>query len=206
MWNLPGSGTEPPSPALAGRVPLTVPPGKSWESILHMLADRKPILMLANHNSFSSLMINFLHEGRASMASVQGNLRFQGFFIKWFCSILWTWVWARSWSWWWTGRPGVLQPMGSQRVGHDWATELNWTYSQCLILCIFLFTIFKAKFPFFFPSSFPGSFYATYQKMWKVPRLRMMQGLPFSLSQWIMVPVWTEATSISDRLWRSFIE
>ena len=31
-------------------------------------------------------------------------------------------------SWWWTGRPGVLQFMGSQRVGHDWATELNWLY------------------------------------------------------------------------------
>ena len=34
-----------------------------------------------------------------------------------------------SGSWWWTGRPGVLQFMGSQRVGHDWATELNWTDS-----------------------------------------------------------------------------
>ena len=32
-----------------------------------------------------------------------------------------------SWSWWWTGRPGVLRFMGSQRVRHDWATELNWT-------------------------------------------------------------------------------
>ena len=31
-----------------------------------------------------------------------------------------------SGSWWWTGRPGVLQFMGLQRVGHDWATELNW--------------------------------------------------------------------------------
>ena len=29
-------------------------------------------------------------------------------------------------SWWWTGKPGMLQSMGSQRVGHDWATELNW--------------------------------------------------------------------------------
>ena len=38
----------------------------------------------------------------------------------------WTWVWASSMSWWWTGKPGVLQPMGSQRVGHDWTTELNW--------------------------------------------------------------------------------
>ena len=36
-----------------------------------------------------------------------------------------TWVWVNSGSWWWTGRPGVLQPMGSQRVRHDWATELN---------------------------------------------------------------------------------
>ena len=39
----------------------------------------------------------------------------------------WTWVWVNSRSWWWTGRPGVLQFMGSQRIGHDWATELNWT-------------------------------------------------------------------------------
>ena len=38
----------------------------------------------------------------------------------------WTWVWARSGSWWWTGKPGMLQFMGSQRLGHDWVTELNW--------------------------------------------------------------------------------
>ena len=30
-------------------------------------------------------------------------------------------------NWWWTGKPGTLQSVGSQRVGHDWATELNWT-------------------------------------------------------------------------------
>ena len=41
--------------------------------------------------------------------------------------IQWTWVWVNSRSWCWTGRHGVLQSMGSQRVGHDWATELNWT-------------------------------------------------------------------------------
>jgi len=41
----------------------------------------------------------------------------------------WTWPWASSGSWWWTGRPGVLPSMGSERVGHDWATELNWTYN-----------------------------------------------------------------------------
>ena len=45
----------------------------------------------------------------------------------WMASLTqWTWVWANSRSWWWTGKPGVLQSMGSQRVGHDWVTELNW--------------------------------------------------------------------------------
>ena len=39
----------------------------------------------------------------------------------------WTWVWVISGSRWWTGRPGMLRFMGSQRVRHDWATELNWT-------------------------------------------------------------------------------
>ena len=37
----------------------------------------------------------------------------------------WTWVWASYGSWWWTRKPGVLQSMGLQRVGHDWATELR---------------------------------------------------------------------------------
>ena len=40
-----------------------------------------------------------------------------------------TWVWVSSLSWWWTGRPGVLQSMGLQRVRHDWATELNFISS-----------------------------------------------------------------------------
>ena len=42
----------------------------------------------------------------------------------------WTWVWVDSGSWWWTGRPGVLWFMGSQGVGHNWATVLNWTDYQ----------------------------------------------------------------------------
>ena len=37
----------------------------------------------------------------------------------------WAWVWVNSESLWWTGRPGMLQFMGSQRVGYDWATELK---------------------------------------------------------------------------------
>ena len=40
----------------------------------------------------------------------------------WMASLTqWTWVWISSGSWWWTGRPGVLQSMGSHRVGHDWS-------------------------------------------------------------------------------------
>ena len=46
----------------------------------------------------------------------------------------WTWVWVSSRSWWWTGKPGVLWFMGSQRIGHNWGTELKnrykWTYLQ----------------------------------------------------------------------------
>ena len=39
----------------------------------------------------------------------------------------WTWIWVNSGHWSWIGRPSVLHSMGLQRIGHDWATELNWT-------------------------------------------------------------------------------
>ena len=49
----------------------------------------------------------------------------------WMASLTrWTWVWVNSGSGWWTGRPGMLQFMVLQRVGYDWATELNWTERQ----------------------------------------------------------------------------
>ena len=59
----------------------------------------------------------------------------------WMASLTgWTWVWANSGSWWWTGRPGVLRFMGSQIVGHNWVTELNWTeglkFSNCILFLI----------------------------------------------------------------------
>ena len=66
----------------------------------------------------------------------------------------WTWVWVNSRRWWWTRRPGVLQFMGSQRVGHGWATVLNWTGSVVfchnlnfrLLLIFILFCIFTTYF------------------------------------------------------------
>ena len=58
----------------------------------------------------------------------------------WMASLTWwTCVWVHSGSWWWIGRPGVLRFMGSQRVGHDWATELNWTEG----------TVYYQAFPYF---------------------------------------------------------
>ena len=56
----------------------------------------------------------------------------------------WTWVWVGSRSRWWTGKCGVLQSMGSQRVRHDWATELNWTEERkkpCLVKVIFIIAV-----------------------------------------------------------------
>ena len=47
----------------------------------------------------------------------------------WMASLTqWTWVWASSGNWWWTG--SLASCMGLQRVGHDWATELNWNYEK----------------------------------------------------------------------------
>ena len=50
---------------------------------------------------------------------------------------LWIWIWVNSGSWWWTGRPGMLQFMGSQIVGHNWMTELtdwltDWPYTPTI--------------------------------------------------------------------------
>ena len=58
----------------------------------------------------------------------------------WMASLTrWTWVTVNSGSWWWTGRPGMLRFMGSQRVGHNWVTDLIWSdeitaYLELLLL------------------------------------------------------------------------
>ena len=61
----------------------------------------------------------------AGRLKAEGDDRWDG----WMESLTWwTWVWASSGRWWWTGKPGLLQSMGSKRVWHDWETELNWTW------------------------------------------------------------------------------
>ena len=60
----------------------------------------------------------------------------------WMASLTqWTWVWVNSGSWWWTGRTGMLQFMRSQRVGHNWVTELNWTELNWNFLWSYIETI-----------------------------------------------------------------
>jgi len=67
----------------------------------------------------------------------------------WMASLTrWTWVWVNSGSWWWTGRPGVLRFMGSQRLGHDWATELNWTWELLYVVSCHLQIVTVLLLPF----------------------------------------------------------
>ena len=75
-------------------------------------------LMQRTDSLEKTLMLRKIEGGRRSV-----NRRWDG----WMASLTQgTWIWLNSGSWWWTGKPDMLQCMGSQIVGHDWATELNW--------------------------------------------------------------------------------
>ena len=60
------------------------------------------------------------------LGKIEGRRRRRQQRMRWLdgITIQWTWVWVNSESWWWTGRPSMLQSIGSQRVRHDWMTEL----------------------------------------------------------------------------------
>ena len=65
------------------------------------------------------------------LGKIEGGRRREWQRMRWMASSTqWTWVWASSGSWWWTGKLGMLQSMGLQRVRHNWATELNWVSLQ----------------------------------------------------------------------------
>ena len=63
------------------------------------------------------------------LGKIEGGRRRGWQRMRWWIAWLpqWKWVWVNSRNWSWTGKPGVLQSMGQQRVGHDWGTELNWS-------------------------------------------------------------------------------
>ena len=110
------------------RVPWTA--GRSNLSILKKISPEyslEGLMLKLKLQSFGHLMQRTTHLKRPwcwerLKAGGKGNNRgWDG----WMASLTrWTWVWVNSGSWWWTG---VLQFMGLQRVGQDWATELNWT-------------------------------------------------------------------------------
>ena len=77
--------------------------------------------LMGRTNSLGKTLMLGMIEGRRR----KGLQRMKWFFIT--SRTQWTWMWAISGSWWWTGKPAMLQSIGSQRVRHDWATKLNWT-------------------------------------------------------------------------------
>ena len=64
--------------------------------------------------------------GKIKSGRRRGQQRMRWLDGRWHQPTQWRWVWVNSRSWWWTGRPGMLQSMGLQRVRHDWVTKLNW--------------------------------------------------------------------------------
>ena len=66
------------------------------------------------------------HEKTLMLGKIEGRRRRGWQRMRWLDGITGSWS-KSSWSWWWTGRPGMPWSLGSQRVGHDWAIELNWT-------------------------------------------------------------------------------
>ena len=121
--------------------PVNSKGSQSWIFIGRTDANAEaPVLWLPDVKSYS--LVKTLMLGK-----IEGRRRRGWQRIRWLMAspTQWTWVWVNSRSWWWTGRPGVLQSMGSQRVGHDWVTELNW---RCLkifyILDIQITLLFKS--------------------------------------------------------------
>ena len=94
---------------------------KSWEFIDAKAAT--PILWPPDAKSW--LIWKDPHAGKDWRPEEKGKTEDER--VRWHHWLKRTWVWVNSRSWWWTGKPGVLQSTGSQRVRHNWTTELNWT-------------------------------------------------------------------------------
>ena len=117
-----------------------ISPGCSLEGLMLMLKLQYSGHLMWRADSFKKTLMLGKIEGRR-----RGRQR-----MRWLNGIMtrWTWVWVDSSSWWWIGKPGVLWFTGSQRVGHDWATELNWT--QKISFPTPFHTIFQFCFLYYF--------------------------------------------------------
>ena len=112
---------------------------KSNQSILREIGPEyslEGLMLKLKHQYFGHLMWRTDSlEKTLMLGKTEGGRRGQGW-DGWMASpTRWTCIWARSGSWWWTGKPGMLQSVGAQKVEHDWKTELNWTeLTACGIL------------------------------------------------------------------------
>ena len=87
-------------------------------------------------SSFFSSTLLFLFLLHMEVSFININVPYKRVSSTQFAKLLLTWIWVNSRSWWWTGRPGVLQFMGSRKVGHDWVTELtelNWLFLRTIV-------------------------------------------------------------------------
>ena len=108
-------------------------------------------------SNYNSTHFSFSEESEISFPATQTVQLFDSLYTA--TSLTqWPWVSVNSGSWWWTGRPGVLQSMGSQRVRHNWATELNWTEQSIIVIgvlayprCIWYSKVREAIFPSLHP-------------------------------------------------------
>ena len=132
------------------RVPWTA--GRSYQSILKEISPEywfEGLMLKLKLQYFGHLMWRTdSSEKTLMLGMIDGGRRSGWQRVRWLMESMtqWTWVWVSSGSWWWTGKPGVLQSMESQRVGHDWVTELTWTevllqaHTEGNFLCLFIQT------------------------------------------------------------------
>ena len=119
---------------------LTVPwtAGRSNQSILKEISpgcSLEGLMLKLKLQYFGHLMRKTdSYEKTLMLGKIDGGRRRGWQRMRWMASpTQWRWAWTDSRSWWWTGSPGVLWSMGSWRVRHDWATELNWgIHKKCL--------------------------------------------------------------------------
>ena len=112
------------------RVPWTARSNQSILKEINLEYSSEGLMLKLKLQYFGHLMQRTNSLDKTLMLGKTEGRRGRGWLIwdSWIASCTcWTWVWASSRSWWWTGCPGVLQSMGSQRVGHDRVTEVNWT-------------------------------------------------------------------------------
>ena len=95
--------------------------------------------------------------------------------MRWLNGITnWIWVWVSSGSWWWTGKPRVLQSMGSQRIRHDWPTELNWTDTLFSIIIFLKLIIFLFQIPTRIPHYILSSLLLRLLLLWQFLRYSLL--------------------------------